>query len=284
MNDDVNKKLVVNAQNLCHSYGKGELRTKILHNLNFKVMSGEITLLVGPSGSGKSTLLTLLGALRSVEEGSIQVLGQELNGANEDVLIQTRRRIGFIFQSHNLVSSLTVLQNVQILLQLKEANPQKRIDKATELLEAVGLTHRLNHYPEELSGGQRQRVAIARACLSATCSPSTCSRFWVQAGSVAVDHHYYQMLVVPVWNIVKYNALGGGGGAGADLYGVEPVSFYLKNLFLNFNVVFLLALASLVVRSAARVSTYTPALPGDDTTMTSRSNRAHGFRAASALK
>ena len=128
------------------------------------------------------------------------------------------------------------------------------------------------------------RVAIARACLSATCSPSTCSRFWVQAGSVAVDHHYYQMLVVPVWNIVKYNALGGGGGAGADLYGVEPVSFYLKNLFLNFNVVFLLALASLVVRSAARVSTYTPALPGDDTTMTSRSNRAHGFRAASALK
>ena len=163
MNDDANKKLVVNTQNLCHSYGKGELRTKILHNLNFKVMSGEITLLVGPSGSGKSTLLTLLGALRSVEEGSIQVLGQELNGANEDVLIQTRRRIGFIFQSHNLVSSLTVLQNVQILLQLKEANPQRRIDKATELLEAVGLTHRLNHYPEELSGGQRQRVAIARA-------------------------------------------------------------------------------------------------------------------------
>ena len=101
--------------------------------------------------------------MRSVEEGSIQVLGQELNGANEDVLIQTRRRIGFIFQSHNLVSSLTVLQNVQILLQLKEANPQRRIDKATELLEAVGLTHRLNHYPEELSGGQRQRVAIARA-------------------------------------------------------------------------------------------------------------------------
>ena len=163
MNNDANKKLVVNTQNLCHSYGKGELRTKILHNLNFKVRSGEITLLVGPSGSGKSTLLTLLGALRSVEEGSIQVLGQELNGANEDVLIQTRRRIGFIFQSHNLVSSLTVLQNVQILLQLKEANPQRRIDKATELLEAVGLTHRLNHYPEELSGGQRQRVAIARA-------------------------------------------------------------------------------------------------------------------------
>ena len=163
MHDDIKMKPVISTQNLCHSYGKGELRTEILHNLNFDVYSGEITLLVGPSGSGKSTLLTLLGALRSVEEGSIQVLNQELNGASEDVLMQTRRRIGFIFQSHNLVSSLTVLQNVQILLQLTEANPQKRRDKACELLEAVGLSHRLNHYPEELSGGQRQRVAIARA-------------------------------------------------------------------------------------------------------------------------
>ncbi|QNI86321.1 ABC exporter ATP-binding subunit/ DevA type [Synechococcus sp. PROS-7-1] len=154
---------VIRTENLCHSYGKGELRTQILHDLTFDVRRGEITLLVGPSGSGKSTLLTLIGALRSVEEGSIQVLGQELNGADETVLMQTRRRIGFIFQSHNLVSSLTVLQNVQILLQLTEPQPQKRRDKAVALLEAVGLSHRLHHFPEELSGGQRQRVAIARA-------------------------------------------------------------------------------------------------------------------------
>ena len=156
-------KPVIRTENLCHSYGQGELRTEILHNLNFEVYSGEITLLVGPSGSGKSTLLTLLGALRSVEEGSIQVLGQELKGASEEVLMQTRRRIGFIFQSHNLVSSLTVLQNVQILLQLTEADPELRREKACDLLEAVGLSHRLHHYPDELSGGQRQRVAIARA-------------------------------------------------------------------------------------------------------------------------
>ena len=154
---------VIRTENLCHSYGKGELRTQILHDLTFDVRRGEITLLVGPSGSGKSTLLTLIGALRSVEEGSIQVLGQELKGADERVLMQTRRRIGFIFQSHNLVSSLTVLQNVQILLQLTEPQPQKRRDKAVALLEAVGLSHRLHHFPEELSGGQRQRVAIARA-------------------------------------------------------------------------------------------------------------------------
>jgi putative ABC transport system ATP-binding protein len=135
----------------------------ILHGLSFHVNAGEVTLLVGPSGSGKSTLLTLIGALRSVEEGSLQVLGEELMGASEHSRMHIRRRIGFIFQSHNLVSSLTVLQNVQLLLQLKEPNQAKRIQKATELLDAVGLAHRLHHYPDELSGGQRQRVAIARA-------------------------------------------------------------------------------------------------------------------------
>jgi putative ABC transport system ATP-binding protein len=108
-------------------------------------------------------LLTLIGALRSVEEGSLKVLGEELSGSSEQQRVAIRRRIGFIFQSHNLVSSLTVLQNVQLLLQLKEPNPSLRIERASALLEAVGLSHRLNHYPDELSGGQRQRVAIARA-------------------------------------------------------------------------------------------------------------------------
>ena len=158
-----NLRPVIETQGLTHSFGSGELRTRILHGLDFQVNAGEITLLVGPSGSGKSTLLTLIGALRSVEDGSLKVLGEELHGASEEERTLIRRRIGFIFQSHNLVSSLTVLQNVQLLLQLKERNEQRRIEKATELLEAVGLGHRLHHYPEELSGGQRQRVAIARA-------------------------------------------------------------------------------------------------------------------------
>lgn len=154
---------LIKSRALCHSYGEGQLRSQILHNLEFEVIAGEVTLLVGPSGSGKSTLLTLVGALRSVEEGSLEVLGQELNGASEKTRINIRRRIGFIFQSHNLVSSLTVLQNVQLLLQLKEPDPAMREQAARELLEAVGLEHRLHHYPDELSGGQRQRVAIARA-------------------------------------------------------------------------------------------------------------------------
>lgn len=154
---------VIVSRELRHHYGEGELRSEILHGLNFEVYAGEVTLLVGPSGSGKSTLLTLVGALRSVEEGSLQVLGLELKGAGERQRVAIRRRIGFIFQSHNLVSSLTVLQNVQLLLQLSEPNPQRREARARDLLEAVGLSHRLHHYPEELSGGQRQRVAIARA-------------------------------------------------------------------------------------------------------------------------
>ena len=156
-------KATISAKNLRHSYGEGELKTEILHGLDFQINAGEVTLLVGPSGSGKSTLLTLVGALRSVQTGSLNVLGTELNGTSEQARTELRRRIGFIFQSHNLVPSLTVLQNVSLLLQLKSLNAEERLEQAKELLEAVGLSHRLHNYPEELSGGQRQRVAIARA-------------------------------------------------------------------------------------------------------------------------
>ena len=154
---------VIIANGLTHSYGEGELKNEILHQLDFKVLAKEVTLLVGPSGSGKSTLLTLIGALRSVETGSLNVLGRQLYGASENELMAIRRRIGFIFQSHNLVASLTVLQNVQLLLQLAEPDPKLRQERAKAMLDAVGLSERLHHFPDELSGGQRQRVAIARA-------------------------------------------------------------------------------------------------------------------------
>ena len=154
---------VIVANGLTHSYGEGELKNEILHQLDFRVLAKEVTLLVGPSGSGKSTLLTLIGALRSVETGSLHVLGRQLLGASENDLMAIRRRIGFIFQSHNLVASLTVLQNVQLLLQLAEPDPKLRQERAKAMLDAVGLSERLHHFPDELSGGQRQRVAIARA-------------------------------------------------------------------------------------------------------------------------
>jgi putative ABC transport system ATP-binding protein len=151
------------AENLRHAFGEGPLRNEILHGIDFYIEPTEITLLVGPSGSGKSTLLTLVGALRSVQAGSLRVLGTEVCNSTEAERVQIRRRIGFIFQSHNLLSSLTALQNVTLLMQLSEPDPSQRDQRGAELLEAVGLGHRLNHYPSELSGGQRQRVAIARA-------------------------------------------------------------------------------------------------------------------------
>ena len=154
---------VIVANGLTHSYGEGELKNEILHQLDFRVLAKEVTLLVWPSGSGKSTLLTLIGALRSVETGSLHVLGRQLLGASENDRMAIRRRIGFIFQSHNLVASLTVLQNVQLLLQLAEPDPKLRQERAKSMLNAVGLSERLHHFPDELSGGQRQRVAIARA-------------------------------------------------------------------------------------------------------------------------
>jgi putative ABC transport system ATP-binding protein len=128
---------------------------------------GEIVIMTGPSGSGKTTLLTLMGGLRSTQEGSLQVLGQELRNAPKQTMVQLRRNIGYIFQSHNLLSFLTAHQNVRLSLELHKAMLDRGLDrKATDILERVGLGHRLDYYPDSLSGGQKQRVAIARALVT----------------------------------------------------------------------------------------------------------------------
>jgi len=156
--------IVIAARNLNHFFGSGALRKQILFDVNVDVQAGEIVILTGPSGSGKTTLLTLSGALRSIEQGSMKVLGQELNGASEDTLGRVRREIGFIFQAHNLIESLTAVQNVQMSHQLgSQESSQALRDSCVEALKAVGLGHRLESYARQLSGGQRQRVAIARA-------------------------------------------------------------------------------------------------------------------------
>jgi putative ABC transport system ATP-binding protein len=109
---------VVKAEGVNHYFGEGSLRKQILFDISFALQPGEIVLLTGPSGSGKTTLLTLLGALRSVQEGSLRVLGQELRGAQPSTLIQIRRQVGYIFQAHNLLRSLTAAQNVRMALEL----------------------------------------------------------------------------------------------------------------------------------------------------------------------
>lgn len=154
----------IRIEALDHHYGRGTLRKQILHDVSTEIPAGEIVILTGPSGSGKTTLLTLVSALRTVQAGSVQVLGQELRGAPESARRKLRGRIGFIFQQHNLLEALTALENVELGLRvagrLRGAELRAR---AAERLAEVGLSGQLHQRPGELSGGQRQRVAIARA-------------------------------------------------------------------------------------------------------------------------
>ncbi|PMB03915.1 ABC transporter [Fischerella thermalis CCMEE 5273] len=158
---------IISIQNLNHYFGQGALRKQILFDINLEIYPGEVVILIGQSGSGKTTLLTLMGGLRSVQEGSLKVLGNELYKANNNQLVQIRRNIGYIFQAHNLLRFLTACQNVQMSLELhKEYDNQEAQAKSKVMLKAVGLGHRVNYYPDDLSGGQKQRVAIARALVS----------------------------------------------------------------------------------------------------------------------
>ncbi|GBE92650.1 DevA family ABC transporter ATP-binding protein [Nostoc cycadae] len=158
---------IVGITNLNHYFGKQTLKSQILFDISFNIKYGEIVTMTGPSGSGKTTLLTLIGGLRSVQQGSLKFLDQELYGASNDKLVEVRRHIGYIFQTHNLLNFLTSRQNVQMSLELDNSIPKWEARKKSEaMLHAVKLGNRINCYPSELSGGQKQRVAIARALVS----------------------------------------------------------------------------------------------------------------------
>jgi putative ABC transport system ATP-binding protein len=152
------------ARGLNHWFGEGEARKQALFDIDLAVERGKLTILLGASGSGKTTLLTLVGCLRRVQQGSVTLLGTELFEAEEDVLIRCRRRLGFIFQAHNLHESLTAMLNVRMGLEVHggEATARWR-EAAAHLLTLLGLGDRLDYLPGNLSGGQKQRVAIARA-------------------------------------------------------------------------------------------------------------------------
>jgi len=159
---------VISARNLNHFYGEGELRKQVLSNIDLDIYPGEIIIMTGPSGSGKTTLLTLMGGLRSAQEaGRLTILGQDLYNASEVKLAHLRRNVGYIFQAHNLLTSLTARQNVRMSLELHERFLDTDMDAlAAEMLTAVGLGHRVDYDVQNLSGGQKQRVAIARALIS----------------------------------------------------------------------------------------------------------------------
>jgi putative ABC transport system ATP-binding protein len=144
------------------SLGRGAARVHILKGISLEVDKGEAVGLIGPSGSGKSTLLMTMAGLERPDSGKVIVDGTDLSGLDEDALARFRgRRIGIVFQSFHLVPTMTALENVALPLEL--AGESNAFERAEAELQAVGLGHRLHHYPAQLSGGEQQRVAIARA-------------------------------------------------------------------------------------------------------------------------
>jgi putative ABC transport system ATP-binding protein len=162
----MDSKAPIVLEGVSYAFGKGALQKQILFDISAEIQAGEIVILTGPSGSGKTTLLTLIGALRSAQEGSVTVLGMELNKAREKDLIKVRQQIGYIFQTHNLLDCLTIHQNVQMAQQLNGVKHRDGKERISAVLERVGLAEHEHKYPAQLSGGQKQRAGIARALVN----------------------------------------------------------------------------------------------------------------------
>ena len=155
---------LADIRDLSYSYRQGDREQRVLKGVSLHLSEGEVLALTGPSGSGKSTLLTILGGLRGASEGSVSTLGVELIGASERQRVQVRRKIGFVFQHHNLAPALTVAQNIQLGLQHSGLHRDRRAaDLINAAAERVGIADQLAKLPAQLSGGQQQRVGVARA-------------------------------------------------------------------------------------------------------------------------
>ncbi len=154
----------IQVENVSYYFGKGGLRKQVLFDVTTEIAAGEIVILTGPSGSGKTTLLTLMGALRTCQEGSVNVTGNDLSGASAGELVKVRRNIGYIFQQHNLLDSLTVAENVQMALTLTGERSRKDwMERIEKVLDQVGMSEHMHKMPDQLSGGQKQRIGVARA-------------------------------------------------------------------------------------------------------------------------
>ncbi len=147
-------------------YRTKEVETLALENVNLEVKAGEFLSVMGPSGCGKSTLLNLMGLLDLPDEGHVIIAGQDTTGMKDGAMAEFRNEtLGFVFQSFHLINSLNVIENVEMPLLYRSSSEKERREKAKAVLEKVGLSHRMKHFPSQLSGGQCQRVAIARALI-----------------------------------------------------------------------------------------------------------------------
>jgi putative ABC transport system ATP-binding protein len=157
-------KVAVSAIDVNKTYETADSRIDVLKNVNLNIAVGELVVVCGPSGSGKTTLLNLLGGIDRPTSGSIIIFGEDLIGKDEDALADFRcNKVGFVFQSYNLVSTLTVAENVAFPMEWTRKTGKHIEERVAKLLGAFGIQHRGNHFPAQLSGGEQQRVAFARA-------------------------------------------------------------------------------------------------------------------------
>lgn len=156
----------IDGKNLNFFFGDIHHQTQVLFNISFTIYPGEVVIMTGPSGSGKTTLLTLIGCLRSLQEGSLEVLGHHVAKHSTNALGEIRKKIGFIFQAHNLFNALTGFETVRLAMELAPHSDIELKNMPKELLTTLGLEKRMFATPKYLSGGQKQRVAIARALIN----------------------------------------------------------------------------------------------------------------------
>ncbi len=158
---------IIEAKNIYKVYNETKVPVNALNGVDLEIEEGEFTAIVGPSGSGKTTLLNILGGLDLPTKGDIFIEGTNLKDLSSRQLINFRlHNIGFVFQSYNLIPVLTAKENTEFILELQKVPKKERIEKAMELLKAVGIADKADHRPGQLSGGQQQRVAVARALAS----------------------------------------------------------------------------------------------------------------------
>ena len=194
------KQAVISLEGITKTYVNGKLVVPVLHGIDLNIYEGEFTSIMGPSGSGKSTFMNILGCLDRPTSGSYKLDGEEVATLSDDELAFVRnKRIGFVFQSFNLLPKLTAQDNVALPMVYAGVPKKERKERAAYLLDSLGLGERLDHLPAELSGGQRQRVAIARAFGPTTRPllwPTNRPVTWIPSPVVDVNEYFYQFYIM----------------------------------------------------------------------------------------